>query len=271
MKDGKVVTATQAELDEELEDMMHKAVWVDITKGMELSERVEYEQEARGRASMLDPSNPEVLNFADEQSVKMLNTATTGGSIYTTASSASLGETAYIPTEVDDIDSQETDVFAQDSEESDKDGGDDKEIISNIVDIPWLAGTKAPQSFEDIVIGVDDKESKVQEGEAAVKMIHSPRKVTRTATANSGIPKGMSWEQKLSIRAMVNKWTADHEDEQLPPQLAALAERIGFLPEKAACTPTRRGKKDKVSVNTPPATDGAIPGSLKGFRFVMTG
>jgi hypothetical protein len=187
------------------------------------------------------------------------------------ACSASLGERAYIPTEEDDVDSQETDVFAQDSEESDKDGGDNKEIISNIVDIPRLARTKAPQSFKDMVIDVDDEESEVQEGEAAIEMIHSPRKVTCTATANSGIPKGMSWEQKSSIRAMVNEWTADHEYEQLPPQLAALAERTGFLPEKSACTPTQRGKKDKVSVNTPSATDGAIPGSLKGFCFVMTG
>jgi NAD-dependent DNA ligase len=81
----------------------------------------------------------------------------------------------------------------------------------------------------------------------------------------------MSWEQKSLIRAMVNKWTADHKDEQLPPQLAILAERTGFLPEKAACTPTQRGKKDKVSINTPSATDRDIPGSLKGFHFVMTG
>ncbi len=32
MKDGKVLSATQAEFDEELEDMMRKAAWVDITK-----------------------------------------------------------------------------------------------------------------------------------------------------------------------------------------------------------------------------------------------
>ncbi len=113
MKDWKVVSATQAEFDEELEDMMCKAAWVDTTKGMELSERVEYEQEAPGRASMLDPSNPEVLNFADEQSVKTLNTATTGGLIYMTAFSASLGEMAYIPTEEDDVNSQDVDDFAR--------------------------------------------------------------------------------------------------------------------------------------------------------------
>jgi hypothetical protein len=157
---------------------------------MELSEWVEYEQEACGRASMLDPSNPEALNFADEQSVKTLNTATTGGLIYMTAFSASLGETAYIPTEEDDVDSIETDVFAQDSEESDKDGGDNKEIISNIMDIPWLARTKTPQSFEDMVIDVDDEESKVQEREAAVKMIHSPLRSLAQQQQTQGFQRG---------------------------------------------------------------------------------
>jgi hypothetical protein len=65
MKDGKVVSATQAKFDDELDDMMRKATWVDITKRMELSKCVEYEQESCGRTLMLDPSNPEALNFAD--------------------------------------------------------------------------------------------------------------------------------------------------------------------------------------------------------------
>jgi hypothetical protein len=245
LKDGKVVSATQAEFDEELDDMMCKALWVDITKGMELSEQVEYEQENCGRASMLDPNNPEALNFADEQSVKTLNTGTTGGLIYTTAFSASLGDTAYIPTEGDDVDSQETDVFAQDSEESNEDGGDNKEIISNIVDISRLAKKQPPQSFKDMVIDVDEDKDEVQEREAAIEMIHSPRKVTRTATADSGIPKEMLDEQKASIRVMVDEWKADHNNEQLPSQLAALAKQAGLQPEMGAGTPTRGGKKYK--------------------------
>ena len=145
MKDGKVVSAIQAKFDKELDDMMCKAIWVDITKGMELSERVEYEQESCGRAFMLDPSNPKALNFADEQSVKTLNTAATGGLIYMMAFSASLGEMAYIPTEDDDVNSQETDVFEQDPDKSDEDGVDDKGIISNIIDITKLSGEEAPQ------------------------------------------------------------------------------------------------------------------------------
>jgi hypothetical protein len=271
LKDGKVVSATQAKFDEELDNMMHKASWVDITKGMELSERVEYKQENRGRVSMLDPNNPEALNFADEQSVKTLNTGTTGGLIYTTAFSASLGDTAYIPTEEDDINSQETDVFAQDSKESDEDGGDNKGIISNIVDISRLARKQPPQSVEDMVIDVDEDKDDVQEKEAAVEMIHSSQKVTCMVTADSGFPKEMSEEQKVPIRVMVDEWKADHNNEQLSLQLAALAEQAGLQPEMGAGTPTRGGKKYKANVNTPSATDGAIPGCIKGLRFVMTG
>ncbi len=47
MKDGKVVSATQAEFDNKLDNMMCKATWMDITKGMELSERVEYNTAAK--------------------------------------------------------------------------------------------------------------------------------------------------------------------------------------------------------------------------------
>jgi hypothetical protein len=42
MKEGRVVSAVQAELDNDMEDMMKRACWVDMTKGMEMSEQVEY-------------------------------------------------------------------------------------------------------------------------------------------------------------------------------------------------------------------------------------
>jgi hypothetical protein len=38
IKGRKVVSATQAKFDNELKNMMRKALWVDFTKGMELSE-----------------------------------------------------------------------------------------------------------------------------------------------------------------------------------------------------------------------------------------
>ncbi len=76
---------------------MKRACWVDITKGMKMSERVEYEHEARGQAHLLNPSNPEVLNFSDKQSMKSLNSQVTGGMTYTTAFLTFLGDTAYMP------------------------------------------------------------------------------------------------------------------------------------------------------------------------------
>jgi BRCT domain type II-containing protein len=270
MKDGKVVSAIQTKSDKELEDMMRKATWVNITKGMELSKRVEYKQESRGRAFMLDPSNPKELNIADKQSVKMLNTAATGGLIYTTAFSASLGEMAYIPMEDDDVDSQETDDFEQDPDESDEDGVDNKGIISNIIDITKLSGEEAPQQFEEMAVDDNEDEDKVQEVDTDVEMIHSPKKVTRTATVHSGILKETE-EQKSSIRSMVDEWTADHKDEQLPPQLAALAARAGLTLKKVVSTQSQRGKKDKVKVDTPAASEGAIANSLQGLRFVLLG
>ncbi len=70
---------------------------------------------------------------------------------------------------------------------------------------------------------------------------------------------------------MVNEWTADHIDEPPPPQLAAFAARTGLTLEKVASTPSQRGKKDKVKVNTPAASEGTIANSLKGLRFVLLG
>jgi hypothetical protein len=75
MKNGKVILGVQqAELDDNMEDMMKRACRVDITKGMEMSERVEYKHEAHSQAQLLDPSNPDALNFLEEQSMKLLNT-----------------------------------------------------------------------------------------------------------------------------------------------------------------------------------------------------
>jgi hypothetical protein len=217
MKDGKVFSATQAEFDDKLDDMMRKAMWVDITKGMELSERVEYEQESHGRAFKLDPSNPEALNFADEQSIKLLNTAVTGGLVYTTGFSASLGETAYMPTEDDEVDSQETDVFEQDFNKSDEDDVDNNGVITNLIDITKLLGEVVLKQSKEMAVDNDKDEDNVQVVDPDVEMLHSPKKVTCTATAHSGIPNEMTEEQKFKITSMVNDWTADHLDEPLLP------------------------------------------------------
>ncbi len=78
---------------------------------MEILEHVEYEHEAQGQAHLLDPSNPEALNFSDEQSMKSLNTHVSRGTNYTAAFFASLGNTAYSLPGNEEIDSQELDLF----------------------------------------------------------------------------------------------------------------------------------------------------------------
>ncbi len=40
---------------------------------------------------------PEALNFADDMTTKLINTAVAGGSLNTNAFSASMGNTAYAP------------------------------------------------------------------------------------------------------------------------------------------------------------------------------
>jgi hypothetical protein len=243
---------------------------VDITKGMELLECVEYKQESCGRAFMLDPNNPEALNFADKQSVKLLNTAVSGGSVYTTAFSVSLGETAYMPRE-DGINSQETDVFEQDIVDSDEEEIDDEGVITNLIDIKQLSGKGAPQQPEEMAVNNEDDEDEVQVVDTNADMLHSPKKLTRTATVHSGILKEMTTDQRDMIASMVKEWTADHKDKPLLPQLAALAAHAGLALGKVASTPSRRGGKDKVKVDTPSTSEGAITDFPKGIRFVLLG
>jgi hypothetical protein len=110
-KDGKVVSAAQAEMQDELEEPKRNAPWVDIAQGMEMSERLEHELELRGRTTLLDPSNPEALNFNEEQSFKLFGMAGTDTSLYTSNQSVSLGDTAFKPQDDEDIDSQESSTF----------------------------------------------------------------------------------------------------------------------------------------------------------------
>jgi BRCT domain type II-containing protein len=210
-------------------------------------------------------------NYADEQSIKSLNTAITGGLVYTMAFSDSLVETAYMPTEDEHVNSQETDVFEQDFNKNDKDDVDDNGVITNLIDITKLLGEEALNQSKEMAVDNNEDEDKVQVVSTDADMLHSPKKVTRTATAHSGIPKEMTEEQKFTIKSMVNEWTADNIDEPPPPQLAAFAARTRLTLEKAASTPSQRGKKDKVKVNTPAASEGTVANSLKGLRFVLSG
>ncbi len=94
--------AIQAKMQEEFEDAQRHAPWVDITRGMEASECLEYEHEIWERASLLDPSNPKALNFNKVQSFKSLGTTGTNASRFTTAHLVLLGGTAYEPQEEDE-------------------------------------------------------------------------------------------------------------------------------------------------------------------------
>jgi hypothetical protein len=81
----------------------------------------------------------------------------------------------------------------------------------------------------------------------------------------------MTKDQKDTITSMFKEWTADQKDEPLPPQLAALAAWAGLPLGKVASTPSWRGGKDKVKVDTPSACEGGIANCLKGIRFVLVG
>jgi hypothetical protein len=59
----------------------------------------------------------------------------------------------------------------------------------------------------------DEDEDEVEVVANEVVNLQSPKRITRTATVQSGIPKAMSEDQKTEIKAMVNKWTSAHTGE----------------------------------------------------------
>jgi hypothetical protein len=192
MKDSRVVLAVQAELDNDMEDMIKRACWVDITKGMEMSERVEYEHEACGQAHLLNPSNMEALNFLDKQSMKLLNTQVTGSTTYTIAFSTSLGNTAYMAGN-EDIDSHKTDIFDIDNNSSTDDTIDmivDSGIITNLQCVSGPASAGAETREKDADEGQEKEVDKKAENDSSHNkvMVISPAKVTCKATTSLGIP-----------------------------------------------------------------------------------
>jgi hypothetical protein len=194
MKDSRVVLAVQAELDNDIKDMMKRACWVDITKGMEMSERVEYEHEACGQAHLLDTSNPETLNFLDEQSMKSLNTQVTGSTMYTATFLTSLGNTAYMPGNKD-IDSQESDIFNVDNNSSADDTLDmivDGGIITNLqyVSGSALAGEETREKDADEGQEIEVDKNAENERSHDKVMVMSPAKVTHKAKTSSRLSAG---------------------------------------------------------------------------------
>jgi hypothetical protein len=210
MKDGKVILAMQAELDDDTEDTMKRASWVDITKGMEMSKRVQYEYEARGQAHRLDPNNPEALNFSDEQLMKLLNLQVTGGTAYTAAFSASLSNTVYMPGNKN-IDSQELDLFDADEDSSIDEPFDtimEGGIIINLhyVSRSTLAGEEPWEKHID-----DSQEKDVVNNTEAIDsnndvVIRSPAKFTRKATTSLGISHVALQGQRNLVKGLIRDW-----------------------------------------------------------------
>ncbi len=122
IKQGRVVSALQVEMDKETEAIVKNMPWVNITIGMELREQTEYKNKFQAKSTLLNPSSPEALNFADDMTTKLINTAVTGGLLYTNAFSTSMGNKTYAPGKVD---SQELDIL---------DESDDKSIKEDLVD-----------------------------------------------------------------------------------------------------------------------------------------
>ncbi len=202
--------AVQAELDTDMEDMMKRACWVDITKGMEMSERVEYEHGACGQAHLLNSSNQEMLNFLDEQSMKSLYTQVTGGMAYTTASSASLGDMAYMLGNKD-IDSQESDIFDVNNNSSNDDTINmnvDSGIITNLQYISGPASAGEETREKD----ADEGQEKEIDAKADINnshdnmMVMSPAKVTRKATTSLGIPQEALQGQQDLVQGLIQQW-----------------------------------------------------------------
>jgi hypothetical protein len=273
-EDRKIVSAAQAEMDNELEEMAKRASWVDIMVGMEASEQREYESEHNGTIQLLNPSNPRALSFANERSVKTFSSKA-AGTAYTVGGQESLGDTAYRPMD-DDINSQELDLcegyendgFVEDPFHN-KDGG----IIANMD----LLKENGPNMVAAEGAKGDDKDKADMEDEDMADdeapKISSPEKITRKATNFAEIPPAPSARQQEVIQNMLREWVETHGSDPLPPLLQNLARQVGVEvasndPPHSTPGPTCRGQREK------PISPGKVTApsnKLDGQHFVLTG
>ena len=269
-KDGKVVSAAQAEIDNELEEMQKRASWVDITAGMEASERQEYD--AEHIIQRLDPSDPRALNFEEDQSLKTLSSQA-AGTTYTIAPAGSIGTTAYAPPD-DEIDSQESDLFGLDGDEDFTDDPFHDDVGGVIANMEAVGGstvnTAQPNVEQDVEMYDEDKEGQPAE---ASRSVSSPEKITRMTMDLNNLPTIPTEIQREAIHNMLREWVETRGTEALPPSLQLLADRIGVAtPSRALNLQTplreRRGQRDRVSspIKTLPPTT-----KLEDSRFVLNG
>jgi hypothetical protein len=257
-------------MDDDLEEMQCRVCWVDITVGMEASERKEYD--AKRMIQRLDPSDPRALNFDDEQSLKTF-TSHAAGTAYTITPLESLGETAYVPPD-DEVDSQESDLFELDEDDGfveDPFHDEEREVIANMEEVAHDA-SKMDEEAAGKDVDMDNTDDDGDPGRAN-PTISSPEKITRITTDLTNIPSVPSEEQRDIIHSMLREWVDTHGCEALPPSLQWLADRIGVVTSDRATdihTPAqeRCGQRDRVS--SPTKT--ALPGNkLSDKQFVPTG
>ncbi len=193
---------------------------------MELSERLEHELELRGQMTLLDPSNPEALNFNEEQSFKLFGTAGTNASLYTSTQSVSLGGMAFEPQEDEDIDSQESSIFGGSiTSRADQNMDDDTEgtFIENMGAF-GLGSTNPPPPMERQEDSKDDMEvDRTESGRS--NLDHSPAKVTRMASLCLGFSTAILDSQRKEIKRMLQQWVDANGCNNIPAHLADLATR----------------------------------------------
>ncbi len=235
----------QAEMEDKMEALVKNTPWVDITKGMELGECADYENEFRAKASLLNPSSLEALNFKDNITTKSINTAVAGGSIYTSALSASIGNRTYVPSEVD---FQESDILEESKEDSVQDDFADKDglgvIIANMEAITNSRGNQYIPRTGD-------------ENQRDNAIMNSPQKLNCTASTKTGLfPKATVVEHADKIKEMVEEWYKSSGRADLPPELKELVAKSGvnltaMTTVTNPSTPSRRGKREKIPPSPP--------------------
>jgi hypothetical protein len=157
----------------------------------------------QGQASLLGPSNPKALNFNEEQSFKSLGTVGTNASMYTTKHLVSLGGTAYELQEADKIDSQESDIFEYSKVGSDKEE-DIKNYEGSIIENMDIFRPSCTENLFDTGPERDTADAMEKDSKEAevVDLVHSPAKVTRTASTQSGFPTEVTDTQPNNITQM---------------------------------------------------------------------
>jgi hypothetical protein len=203
--------------------------------------------------------------------------------MYTSNQSVSLGGKAFEPQDDDDIDSQESSIFGgSDISKANENMDDDTEgaFIENMGAFD-LGSTNPPpptECQEDSGNDIELERTQPRQPDDVMELdrtqpgnlIHSPTKVTCTASLCSGFSTAISDIQRKEIEAMLQQWIYANGSNNIPAHLVDLAKRAQVA-MSTLTTPGRRDKRDKGHPSTPTGAEGAQKGILKGFRFVLTG